>query len=238
MSNKMKIEVWSDIACPFCYIGKRKFETAISDLTYKNEIELEWKSFQLSPETVTDPTENIYEVFSKKKGFTVPQAKDMMRNVTQMASQVGLEFNFDKAVFANTFSAHQLLHFAKNHGKQNEAKEILLDGYFRQGKNVDDPEYLKSVIEQLQLDVAAFERVLAEKENEQQVNADIREAQQLSITGVPFFVFDRKYAISGAQDVTLFKQTIERAYNEWKKENPSPLFNITEGPGCGPDGCF
>lgn len=236
--NKMKIEIWSDIICPFCYIGKRKLEQAMENLPYKNEIEIEWKSFQLSPDTITDPQQDVFENFSKKKGVSVEQAKQMFAQVTAMAATVGLNFKYEIAKVANTFKAHETIHFAQQFGKQNEVKELLLDGYFHQGKNVDDLEYLTDVIKQVGLDTDAYHKAIDSKQFVNPVLKDIQEAQSLNINGVPFFVLDRKYAISGAQDNSVFTQSIEKAYTEWKKNNPDKLFETTQGPACGPDGCF
>src|SRR5690606_34803377 len=119
-----------DIMCPFCYIGKRKFETALNQFPQKDRIEIEWKSFQLSPDMKTDPSKSIHEFLAEHKGFSVEQAKQMNDQVTLMAQQVGLTYRFDISVVANSFNAHRFLHFAKQYGKQNEAEELLFRSYF------------------------------------------------------------------------------------------------------------
>jgi predicted DsbA family dithiol-disulfide isomerase len=231
----MKLEVWSDVVCPFCYIGKRKLEKALAKFAHKENIELEWKSFQLSPDTKTDTSTNINRYLAEHKGVSLEQAKLMNDRVTEMAEQVGLEYNFDNAVVANTFMAHRLLHFAKEQGKQNEAKELLLKSYFTDGKNIDDSSTLLELGTKLGLDKKELSEVLENGAFANEVTADIREAQQLGVRGVPFFVFDRKYGISGAQDVSVFTQTLEKSFEEWRTNHPEPL-QVIEGESCDIDG--
>lgn len=231
MENKMKVEIWSDIVCPFCYIGKRKFEAAMKDFPNRENITIEWKSYQLSPDMKTDPTKNIHQHLAEHKGISVDEAKSMNNYVSDMARQVGLTYNFDHTIPANTKKAHQFLHFAKNHGKQNEAGELLFNAYFIGGKNIDDINELLALSEQLSLNQEDLKRALEKNEFETAVEEDIYEAFQIGVKGVPFFVFNRKYAISGAQDKSVFAQTIETAFNEWKGENQSEL-KVLEGETC------
>jgi predicted DsbA family dithiol-disulfide isomerase len=207
----MKVEIWSDVVCPFCYIGKRRFEEALARFGGKEEVEIEWKSFQLNPQTVSNPNISSHQNLANHKGISVEQATDMANQVTEMASNVGLSFDFDKAVVANTFNAHRLLHFSKAHGKQNELKERLLKAYFEKGENIDDKASLITIAEEVGLDKQAVQDFLNSDELAMEVKADIHEAQSLSIHGVPFFVFNRKYGISGAQPVEAFLQTLEKA---------------------------
>ncbi|MFT6883762.1 MAG: putative DsbA family dithiol-disulfide isomerase [Marinoscillum sp.] len=207
----MKVEIWSDVVCPFCYIGKRRFEEALARFGGKEEVEIEWKSFQLNPQTVSNPNISSHQNLANHKGISVEQATDMANQVTEMASNVGLSFDFDKAVVANTFNAHRLLHFSKAHGKQNELKERLLKAYFEKGENIDDKASLITIAEEVGLEKQAVQDFLNSDELAMEVKADIHEAQSLSIHGVPFFVFNRKYGISGAQPVEAFLQTLEKA---------------------------
>lgn len=215
----MKVEIWSDIACPFCYIGKRKFEAALAQFKDKESIEIEWKSFQLDPEQKTDPSKNIYQFLAERKGMSLQEAKGLSNNVAKMGQQVGLVYHFDKTIPANTFHAHQLLHLAKAHGLQNEAEEALFKAYFTDGKNMDDIAVLMQVGQELGLDSTEIKKALESKQFENQVREDIYEAQQIGVQGVPFFVFDRKFAVSGAQESSTFLGTLEQAFGEWKKEN-------------------
>lgn len=215
----MKIEIWSDIMCPFCYIGKRRFEVAMQRFEHENDVEVEWKSFMLSPDMVTDPTINMNEFLAKHKGISVEEATAMNDYVVNMAAQSGLTYNFDRAIPANSFNAHRLLHFAKQHGKQNEAEEAIFKAYFTEGKNLDDAQTLMDIASDLGLDTNALAQAMGSEAFVQDVVADIEEAQQLGVRGVPFFVFNRKYAVSGAQDPDVFLQTLEAAYEEWREEH-------------------
>jgi predicted DsbA family dithiol-disulfide isomerase len=221
--NKMKIEIWSDVMCPFCYIGKRKFEAALELFPDKNNIEIIWKSFQLSPDMKTDPGKNINQYLAIHKGIALQEAKAMNDRVTQMAAQVGLVYNFDKAIVANSFNAHRFSHFAKQSGKQNEAEEQLFKAYFTDGKNTDDFTTLLALGAEIGLDTIALKTVLETNMYAEDVKADINEARQVGVRGVPFFVFDRKYAVSGAQETQVFLQTLEKSIEEWRKEKPHSL---------------
>ena len=217
--NKMKVEIWSDVMCPFCYIGKRKFEAALNQFPEKENVQLIWKSFQLSPDMKTDPGKNINQFLAAHKGITLQEAKRMNDHVTQLAAKVGLVYDFDKAIVANSFNAHRLVHFAKHHGKQNEAEEQLFKAYFTDGKNTDDKTTLIQLGTEIGLDATALKTVLETDKYAEDVKADIQEAHQIGVRGVPFFVFDRKYAVSGAQESPVFLQTLEKSFAEWQKEN-------------------
>src|SRR5919202_3864802 len=141
-TNNMQIEIWSDVQCPFCYIGKRKFEAALEQFADRKAITVVWKSFQLDPEQPTLPDKTIYEYLAERKGLTLQQAQQMTNHATTMARQAGLTFNFDKSVTANSFDAHRLIHLAKSHGLQNEAEELLFAPYFTEGRNIADLETL------------------------------------------------------------------------------------------------
>jgi predicted DsbA family dithiol-disulfide isomerase len=209
----MKIEIWSDVMCPFCYIGKRKFEVALAQFEHKENVEIEWKSFLLSPEMQTDPNKNIHQFLAEHKGVSLEQATGMNDNVAHIAAQVGLQYNFDQTIPANSFNAHRFLHFAKKHGKQNEAEELLFKSYFTDGKNIDDAPTLLALANSLGLDADALTAAMGKGEFTDDVIADIQEAQALGVRGVPFFVFDRKYAVSGAQEPAVFLETLETAFN-------------------------
>lgn len=232
----MKIEIWSDIMCPFCYIGKRRFEEALATFEGKNDVEIEWKSFLLSPELKTDPTKNIHQYLAEHKNISLEEAKGMNDYVTNMAAQVGLTYNFDKAIPANSFNAHRFLHFAKKHGKQNEAEERLFKAYFTEGKNIDDAQTLLLLAIELELDANKLADAMNNGEFTNDVIADINEAQQLGVRGVPFFVFNRKYAVSGAQESEAFTQTLEKAFEEWQATQPKTSFETIKGESCDIDG--
>jgi predicted DsbA family dithiol-disulfide isomerase len=230
----MKVEIWSDVMCPFCYIAKRRFENALQQFEHKNEVEIEWKSFQLNPGMETNPDMNITRYLADIKGWTLDYARQMNAHVTQMAAEAGLTYNFDKAIVANSFNAHRFSHLAKKHGLGVEAEEQLFKAYFTDGKNIDDNDTLIELGAGLGLDPTEIKQSLESNAYADEVKHDIAKAQHLGIRGVPFFVLNNKYAISGAQAVPVFEETLEKAFNEWQKENPK--LEIIEGESCGPDG--
>jgi len=206
----IKIEIWSDVACPFCYIGKRKFEAALAQFEHKNKVEVEWKSFMLDPNKITDPSMPLAESLAKRKGISVEQAKEMGTYVTEVAQEVDLQYDFSKTIVANTFNAHRFLHFSKNNNVQNEAKERLLKAYFIDGKNIDDTPTLIQLGTEIGLNAKEVKTMLDSEQYANEVKSDITEAREIGVKGVPFFVFDRKYAVSGAQDPSVFLQTLEK----------------------------
>jgi predicted DsbA family dithiol-disulfide isomerase len=232
----MKVEIWSDVMCPFCYIGKRRFENALQHFEHKDKIEIEWKSFQLNPDLETDPAINIDQYLADKKGWTLDYAKQLNDHVTQMAAEAGLTYNLDKAVVANSFNAHRFSHLAKKHGLGIAAEEQLFKAYFTDGKNIDDKDTLIDLGKQIGLDPAEIKQALETNAYAGEVKHDIAEAQHLGIQGVPFFVMNHKYAVSGAQAVPVFEETLQKAFGEWQNENLKPKFEIIEGDSCGPDG--
>jgi len=236
MMKKMKVEIWSDVVCPFCYIGKRKFETALSQFKDKEYVEIEWKSFQLMPDMETDPNITIHQLLAKKLGVSLQQATSMNDQVANTAKQVGLVYNFNKSIPANTFNAHRLSHLAKHHGLQDKAEELLFRAYFTDGKNIDDINTLVQLAKEIGLDSTEARKVLESNQYADEVTQDIDEARQLGARGVPFFVVDRKMAVSGAQDSKAFLETIERAFAEWRKNNPERKLEIIDGAVCKPDG--
>lgn len=217
--------------CPFCYIGKRRFEQALEKFEHKDEIEVEWKSFQLNPNLVTDPTININQYLADIKGITIDHAKQLNDQVTQMAAEAGLTYDFDKAVVANSFDAHRFAHLAKQNGLGDEAEEALFKAYFTEGKNIADHETLAELGASIGLDKDEVAHTLKGNKYAINVNQDIAQAQQLGVRGVPFFVMDMKYAVSGAQPVDAFTQTIEKAYSEWVVNKTAKL-EIIEGDSC------
>lgn len=232
----MKIEIWSDIVCPFCYIGKRRLEKALAKFPNKEEIEIEWKSFQLNPEEKTNPSISTTENLAKNKGWSLAQAKEAGNYVTDIAAQEGLTFDFDKSVVANTLNGHRMIHFAQAHGKGSEMKERLLKAYFTDGLNVDDPTTLKNIALELGLDAGDAQAVLDSNSYLEAVNQDIYESRLVGVRGVPFFVLDRKYGISGAQADEVFDSTLEKAWNEFSKTKNEILIQGTDGDTCDLDG--
>ncbi len=230
----MKIEIWSDIMCPFCYIGKRRFEQALEKFEGKEKVEIEWKSYLLSPEMVTEPTKNLHEFLAEHKGISLEEAKDLNNHVAKMAADTGLEYNLDKTIPANSFNAHRMLHFAAEHSRQNEAKEALFKAYFTDGKNIDDAATLTEIAGSVGLDTELLGKAMGGEAYFQDVVMDIQEARNIGVRGVPFFVFNRKYAVSGAQESDAFLDVLEKSYGEWQQAN-APL-DVIEGDSCDVDG--
>jgi predicted DsbA family dithiol-disulfide isomerase len=218
MNNTLKVEIWSDVICPFCYIGKRKFESALKQFEANDNIEITWKSFQLAPDMKTDTSISIDEYLAIHKGFSIEKAREMNTYVTQIAKQEGLSFNFDRSIVANTLLAHQMLHFAHTVGKQEVTKERLLKAYFTDGKNIDDKQTLLELATEIGLDIDKLNLALNMNDFVDEVKADIDEAQQLGVRGVPFFVFNRSHAISGAQPVEVFVETIQQVLKQTQEE--------------------
>lgn len=235
--GKMKVEVWSDIMCPFCYIGKRNYEEALLKFKDAEHIELVWKSFQLDPTVPTEKvTQSNYEYLAARKGWSMKECKEIHASVTQTAKKAGLTYNFDNAKVANSFNAHRIIQFAKTKGWGDKAEEQFFKAYFTDGKDLNDKNDLITIGKSIGLTESEVETALIDKTYEDAVRADIQEAGQLGIQGVPFFVMNRKYAVSGAQDPKVFLETIEKAFEEWKKENPVSPFQVIEGKTCTPEG--
>lgn len=211
----MKVEIWSDIMCPFCYIGKRHFEQALKELDFADELEIEWKSFQLDPTIPKMENHvNAYQYLADAKGISFEESKAMHDNVVVSAVHVGLTYNFDKAIVANSFDAHRLIQLAKTIGKGDDAEEALFHAYFTEGIDMANLDSLKSIGLRIGLMEGELNRVLYSDEYSYNVSQDIQEAQNLGLRGVPFFVIDRKYGISGAQPVEIFVETLKKAKSD------------------------
>lgn len=236
--SKMKVEIWSDIMCPFCYIGKRKYEMAAKELG-ESSFALEWCSYQLDPTIPQEKTEeiNYFTYLEDRKGMQHAQVLEMFKSITAMGSEVGIQFNFDQIIVSNSMKAHRFLHLTKTKGLSNEAEELLFKAHFTDGVDIGDTEALITLGEKLKLDQKEIRDVLESDQFSYEVNQDIREAANIGVKGVPFFVFDRKYAISGAQPVEVFTETIEKAVSEWWKDKPDiQTQESSDGSSCNLDG--
>ena len=233
----MKIEIWSDVMCPFCYIGKRHFEKALEGFPGKADIEVEWKSFQLNPDMETAPGRHINEYLAEKKGWTVEQARQANEYVTGMAAAAGLQYDMDQAVVANSFDAHRMIQLAKSLGKGDIMEENLFRAYFTEGKNIADHHTLTGLAENAGIDREKAAAVLAGDQFQDAVEKDLYEAQQIGVRGVPFFVLNNHYAVSGAQPVEAFTGAITTAWQEWKQGKPlSPDAGENTGKSCPAEG--
>ena len=232
---KMKVEIWSDVMCPFCYIGKRQYESALKEFANSNHVEIVWKSFQLDPSVPEVATLSHTDYLVQRKGMSVEQVNGALENVTQYAQQVGLEYDLYNAVTVNTMKAHQLIQFAKTKGLGDQMEERLFRAFFVESKNIADIATLTQLGTEVGLDEAELQVAFTDA-YANLVKQDIQEAQQIGVTGVPFFVFDRKYAVSGAQPANVFLKTLEKSFSEWREKNPEIALEIIQGKVCTPDG--
>ena len=232
----MKVEIWSDVVCPFCYVGKRKFENALKTFAHRDEVEVVWHSFELTPDFQPIPGQSIYESLAAKKGVSTVEGKAMSDHMASVAKEVGLDFNFDRTIPANTFKAHQLIHFAAAKGIQDRAKERLFYAYYTEGQNIGDLNTLVQLATEIGLDAEEARQALLHDTYAEAVRRDEYHAQQINVRGVPFYVFEDKYAVSGAQPSELFAEVLEKVWDELKPAKPA-LVQVADGPTCGPDGC-
>jgi predicted DsbA family dithiol-disulfide isomerase len=213
----MKVEIWSDIMCPFCYIGKRRFEKALEQFPYRDEVTITWKSFQLNPAMRTEPGKNINEYLAEIKGWSIDYARQMNERVTDMAAEEGLLYDFDKAVVANSFDAHRLLQLAKVNDKGDVMEEYLFRAYFTEGKNIADHATLLQLGIEAGFDEKLINDLLQSNEYADKVQLDIYESQQIGVRGVPFFLVNDRYAVSGAQHVETFLSALNKAWTSEKE---------------------
>jgi len=232
----VRIEIWSDIACPWCYIGKRRLETALAGFDHRDEVELVYRSFQLDPTAPTRPTETAQEMLSSKYGVSRAEAAQMQARVTELAAAEGMTWRHDETIHANTLDAHRLLHLAKQVGRQVELKEAFLEANFVGARNLADHAVLREIAVGAGLPADRVDAVLGSEEFSADVRADVDQARAYGANGVPFFVVDQKYGVSGAQPTELFGQLLDQAWRE-----SHPLVELVGEGGadgvCGPDGC-
>lgn len=230
----MEIKIWSDVRCPFCYIGKKKFESALEKFKHKDNLKISWKSFQLDPNLKTDTSISTIDYFVANKGVSVAQAKQMLEGAAQMGAEAGLTLDFENSVLANSFNAHRLIQMAKSKGLGNEIEEALFKAHFEQAKNIDSQEELIAVGSSIGMDSEEIEKVLKSEDFSYEVKQDELEARNIGVRGVPFFVFNDKFAVSGAQSPEAFLQTLDKAWEEFSKNNSG--LEITQGESCSTDG--
>ncbi len=218
LTKKMKIEIWSDVVCLFCYIGKQKLDQAIAQVKDAPEVEFVWKSYELLPGLAPEPGKDFYTVMAEVNGISREQAIAMCDQATDMAKQAGLVFKFDIMVPANSFNASRLAHFAKQHGLQTKVKEALFRAYFTEGKNINDIDTLAQIAADAGLDAAAVKAMLDSDAYADEVRNDIAEAKQKGITSIPYYVFNDKTVAKGAQSIDTFAAILEEAIADWRIE--------------------
>src|SRR5690349_1274222 len=232
----MLIEIWSDVVCPWCYIGKRRLETALAQFAHADDVDVVFRSFELDPTAPQVGTETVAEMLGRKYGGGTAGARQMMARVDDIAAQEGLRFDYAHATHSKTVDAHRLLHLALAQGGpplQRALKEAFLDAYFGHGRSMGDHGVLREVAVGVGLDAGEVDRVLAGDEFTDAVRSDVERARAYGATGVPFFVVDRAYGVAGAQPTEVFTQVLEQAW----AESHTPLQVLADGTVCGPDGC-
>jgi predicted DsbA family dithiol-disulfide isomerase len=211
----MLIEVWSDVVCPFCYIGKRHLEMALADFAERDHVEVIWRSFELDSEAPKGESQDTVSALMKKYQQSREQIETMIARVSAMGAQAGLELKLANTLRTNTFDIHRLLYLAAEKGLQGAAKERLLHAYFSESEDLSEPETLVRLLGEVGIEPAPIRATLADSDAYfHEVSADIYEARNIGIAGVPFFVFDQKYAISGAQPVAAFSKVLEQCWLE------------------------
>jgi predicted DsbA family dithiol-disulfide isomerase len=212
VTEPIKVDIWSDVQCPWCYIGKRKFEAGAA--AFDGEVEVEYHSFELAPDTPADFDGSPIDYLSQRKGIAVDQVEQMLERVTGIAASVGLDYDYDHVHQTNTVKAHELIHYAKAHGRQLDMKERLLKAYFVDGRHVGRIDDLADLAAEIGLDRADVLRVLESGQYLADVKADVAQANEYGIQGVPFYVIDGKYGVSGAQGPEAFTSVLIQARDE------------------------
>lgn len=231
----MKVEIWSDYVCPFCYIGKRRFEAALQQFAYKDEVEVRYKSFELNPQAKRDGNPGTIDMLVAKYGMSREQAIANTNQISQQAKALGLDYRLAEAIQTNTFDAHRLAHYAASVGKLEEMTERLLKAHFVETLHIGKADVLADLAAEIGLDRSEAVRILAEGEFADEVRKDQQEAAQLGIRGVPFFVINGKYAVSGAQSSGLFLEVLQKA---WAERSPLTVIgNTDESEMCNDSGC-
>jgi len=212
----MKVEIWSDVACPFCYIGKKRFEKALEGFSNNKDIQVEWKSFQLDPSLSQQGKEKVQDYMAQQKGMSASEISAMVQHVIQMAQSEGIEMKMDQVIMANTLTMHRLIQLAKTKGLGEQAEEQFFQAYFL-GRNFTDENILLEISNDIGLNEAEAKEVIQSDKFTDEVDKDIYEARTIGVKGVPHFVFNDKYVVSGAQHSDTFKGALEKSYEEWKQ---------------------
>ena len=228
----MNVEIWSDIACPWCYVGKRRFEAALGQFDHRDQVTVTWRSFELDQQAPPERPGERAAHLAAKYGVPIEQAREMERHMTEVAASEGLSFRFDIARDGNTFDAHRVLHLAASHGLQDAVKERLLRAYQGEGELMSDHAALERLSAEAGLPAGEVRSTLAGDRFADEVRADEATARSLGISAVPFFVIDRQFGASGAQPPEVLLDLLHRGW-----EARPPLAVVAEGEVCGPEGC-
>lgn len=233
----MNIEIWSDIACPWCYVGKRRFERALVSFTHRDDVEVVWRSFELDPTARRTYTESQAELLAAKYGVPIERAMAMDANMTAEARKEGLDFHFDRVQVGNTFDAHRLIHFAATEGRRDAMVERLFRAYLTDGLAVGEPEVLVRLATEVGLDADAAREVLDSTAFANAVRADEERARMFGITGVPFFAIDEHYGVSGAQPPEALLDVLRQAWSETAVAPITASATSTSPGGCDDGSC-
>jgi len=218
--DKLRVDIWSDIACPWCYVGKRRFEAALAQFPHRDQVEVMWHSFELDPSAPAHSDRSMRDILAGKYGRSPAQAQEMLDSMTQTAAAEGLDYHFGHLKPVNTFLAHQVIHLAATQGKQDAAKERLLAAFFTEGADLSDVDTLGQLGTEVGLDAGEVWAALESGRHAGEVRQDEAQAGALGISGVPFFVLGGKYGVSGAQSSEVFKGALEQV---WAETHPAPL---------------
>ncbi len=233
----LKIELWSDFSCPFCYIGKTRFDQALKEFEHKDQTEVIYKAYMLNPYAPKEMTEPQDVTFAKSHNMTPEQAKERFKMFTEAAKEVGLVYNYDIMQMTNTFDAHRVAKYANTKGLEAALTTRFMKAYFSEGKNLADFDTLLNLSKEIGLDEAEVKKVLNSDKFADIVNQQISEARQVGVQGVPFFVLDRKFGISGAQQLDYFKQALDYVWNENHKTELKTLDSEEKGHVCNDETC-
>ena len=228
----MQIEIWSDIACPWCHIGKRRFETALAGFAHRDEVEVTWRSFELDPGAPAERPGDLAEHLAAKYGASVEQMRASQAQITGLAAAEGIEFRLGDVRSGNTFDAHRLVHLGAAHGLQDAVKERLMQAYQGEGDLMSDHATLERLGVEAGLPADEVRALLAGDRFADAVRDDERTAASLGISAVPFFVADRKFGVSGAQSPEILAGFLQQAW-----EARPQVEVVAGGDACGPDGC-
>ncbi len=233
----MKIEIWSDIACPWCYVGKRRFERAVGSFTHRDELDVVWRSFELDPTAKRKYEKPQAELLAAKYRVTLERAEAMDANMTAEAKKEGLDFRFDRVQVGNTFDAHRLIHFAAIEGKRNAMVERLFRAYLTDGEAIGDIDVLVRLATDVGLNAGAAHEVLESDAFAEDVRADEERARSFGISGVPFFAIDERYGVSGAQPPEVLLDALRQAWSEMAVSPAATSTASTSADGCEDGSC-
>lgn len=230
----MKVEIWSDFICPYCYIGTEKFDRALEKFEHREYVKVEFKCFQLDPHKLYEESGSVLEILEAKHGLDKAELTDLVRSITDMGKELGLYFRWDKMKYANSFDAHRLIKYAAKEEKDAAAKHLLFERHFTHNENIGEAEVLLDIAKELSLNEEEVDELLCFNNFAKAVREDMELAEDMGIEGVPFFIFNEKYALSGVQAEEIFLQALEQV---WEEEKDTILEQSKSAPICTPTYC-